>query len=112
VIANDLDFGGAHPFPAPQLGQTIGSALIEGSRTIVWPRGRTVEKQDVTFWATAWQGAGGQSASSYLALRYLLRQLEELAGNPDMQPVYIQWAGTGQSGQYNVATPHDRWYLI
>lgn len=112
MIVNDIDIGGGHPFPAPQLGQIIGNALIEGSRTIVWPRGRTVEKQDVTFWATAWQGAGGQAAGSYLALRYLLRQLEQLGGNPDLQPVFIQFAATAQSGQYNVTTPHDGWYVI
>lgn len=112
MIINDLDFGGAHPFPAPQLGQTVGSALIEGSRTAIWARGRTVEQQDVTFWATSWQGAGNQAAGSRLALRYLLRQLEELAGNPDMQPVFIQWAATAQSGQLNETTPHDGWYLI
>lgn len=112
MVIQDLDFGGGHPFPAPQLGQVIGNALIEGSRTIIWPRGRSVEKQDVTFWAQQWQSAGGQGASSYLALRYLLRQLEELAGNPDMQPVFIQWAATAQSGQYNVTTPHDSWYII
>jgi hypothetical protein len=112
VIINDIDVGGAHPFAAPQVGQVIGDALIEGSRTIVWPRGRTVEKQDVTFWATAWQGSGGQAAGSFLALRYLLRQMEQMAGNPDLQPVYIQWAGTAQAGQYNVTTPHDGWYVI
>ena len=111
-IINDLDLGGSHPYPAPQLGQTIGSALIDGSRTILWPRGRSAEQQDVTFGATAWQGIGGEAAGSYLALRYLLRQLEELAGNPDMQPVYIRWAATAQSGQYNVDTPHDGWYAI
>lgn len=59
MILNDIDLGGGHPFPAPHAGQTIGSALIEGSRTIVWPRGGTIEKQDVTFWARAWNGLGG-----------------------------------------------------
>lgn len=112
MIINDVDPGGIHPFPKPVVGQTLGSALIEGSRTIIWPRGAIVEKQTVTFYATAWQGIGGQPAGSFLALRYLLRQLEELAQNPDLQPCFIQWAATAQSGQYNVTTPHDGWYVI
>lgn len=112
MILNDLDPGGAHPFPAPQSGQVVGDVLIEGSRKIVWARGGEKEQHDITFWAQAWQGAGGQGASSYLALRYLLRQLEELAKNADMQPAHIQFAGTAQSGQYNVSTPHDGWYVI
>ena len=111
MIIGAIDVGGGHPFPMPTTGQTIGNALIEGSRTIVWPRGRIVEKQDVTFWVRAWNGLGGNS-DGYLAVRAMLAQLEELAGSPDLQPVYIQWAATAQSGQYNATTPHDGWYAV
>lgn len=112
MIFNDLDVGGSHGFPAPQIGQTIGTALIEGSRTIVWPRGQLAEKQDVRFWVSAWQAVGGQAAGSFQALRYLIRQLEELATNPNLQPVYIQWTATAATGGYNVADTHDGWYVI
>jgi len=101
-----------HPFLGPTTGQQIGNALVEGSRTIVWPRGGNIEKQDVSFWVTAWQGMGGSAAGSFQALRYLLRQIEQLAQNPDLQPVYIQWSSTAQPSQYNAADPHDGWYLI
>lgn len=112
MIVADIDPGGGHPFPRPRIGQVVGNALVVGSRTVVWPDGRIVEEQDVVFWARAWQAIGGQAAGGYLALRYLLRQLEQLAGNTEAQPVLIRWAATGEAGQYNVATPHDGWYVV
>jgi hypothetical protein len=114
TILSSIDIGGGHPYPAPQLGQMIGSAIVEGSRTIIWPRGRTVEKQDVRLWVTTFAGLGGQSAGSRDALRYLLRQLEELGGNPDLQQpgVFIQWLATAQAGMFNVTDPHDGWYVV
>src|SRR5436190_16461640 len=119
MILGDIDVGGSHPYPAPVVGQMIGTAMITGRRSVLWTLGaggqggtNAAESQDVTFGVTAWQGIGGQAAGTFLALRYLLRQLEQLASNPDYQPVYIQWAATQQSGQYNVSEPRDGWYLI
>jgi len=109
---NDIDLGSSHPWPIPDQQQTIGAALVEGSRTLVWPRGALALQQDVTFYVTAFQGIGGQAALSLGAARYLVRQLEELASNPDMQPAYIQWWATSQSGGYNAADYHDGWYVI
>lgn len=112
MIFSWLDIGPSHPYPAPQVGQSIGSLLLEGSRTVIWPRGQTVEKEEVTFWATAWQAIGGQAAGSFAALRYLLRQIEEFASNPDLQPAYVQLTSTAAAGSYNTADPHDGWYVL
>lgn len=112
MIINDLDLGGDHPSPSPTVGQRIGDAFIVGSRTIIYPLGAQVETQDLTFIVTAWQALGGSAAMSMGALRYRLRQLEQLASNPDLQPVYIQFAATAQSGELNIATAQDGWYVI
>lgn len=111
MIVDDIDLGPSHPWLGPQVGQQASSVIIEGSRTLVWARGRVVEREDVTFWAQAWQGVGGQPARSLGAIQYLVRQLEERAsGAPE--PVYIQWSASAASGAYNVADAHDGWYVI
>ena len=112
AIINDIDLGPSNPWPLWQQGQVMGSALIEGTRTIVWPRGATQIRMDVTFLVTAWQAIGGQAAMTFGAARYLIRQLEELAANPDLQPVYIQWTASGAAGAFNRADEHDGWYVI
>ena len=112
AIINDIDLGPSNPWPDWQQGQVMGSALIEGTRTIVWPRGATQVRMDVTFLVTAWQAIGGQAAMTFGAARYLIRQLEELAANPDLQPVYIQWTASGAAGAFNRADEHDGWYVI
>lgn len=117
MIIGAIDIGGAHPWPGGSSsllgGQVVGTAVIESSRTIVWPRGGVVEQQDVVFWVQAWQALGGSAAGSFQALLYLLRQLEELASNTDLQAVYVQWATTAQPNPpYNAPDPHDGWYVI
>jgi hypothetical protein len=42
----------------------------------------------------------------------LMKQCEQLIGNPDMNPVLIQWTSTAQPGQFSSPHPHDGWYLI
>lgn len=113
MIINSLDLGAIHPFPMPIVGQTVGLQIIEGYEQGVWPRGSVAAKQTVIFWIRAWQAVGGQAASSGAALRYLLKQVEELARNRDMQPCYIQWTSTADgSALYNAVELHDGWYVI
>jgi hypothetical protein len=112
IVAN-LDLGGSHAWPNPSGGQVMGSVIVEGSRTTVWPRGAIEERQEVLFGVTAWQGLGGSPANNMAALQYLLHQLRELSLNPNLQPVYVRWTSTSQpGGQLNVADLDDGWYVI
>jgi hypothetical protein len=114
VILNNLDLGGpSHPFATPVVGQEVGDLLIEGSEYAVWPRGSLQRRQSATFWAKAWQALGGQAANSSGATKYLLKQIEELASNRDLQPVYIQWNATADpTALLNATEAHDGWYII
>lgn len=112
MIINSLDLGGKHPYPTPIVGQTVGLQIIEGYEQSIWPRGSVPRKQTVRFWIRAWQAIGGQSADTAGALKYLLKQIEELAGSRDQQPVYIQWTATAQPSQINTTDSHDGWYVI
>lgn len=109
---NDLDFGPSHAWIKTRVGQVVGSSLIEGSRTIAWPRGRTLEEQPVDLYVTPWQALGGFAANTRGAMLFLLKQLEELAGNPDLQPIYIQWNTTAAPGAFSAAEYHDGWYVV
>jgi hypothetical protein len=113
VILNDIDIGGAHPWPMPATGVVRGDALIESSRTIVWPRGGVAIQHKIVFWVQAWQAVGGATAGSFQAMLNLLAQLEELSNSVELQPAYIQWATTAQPNPpYNAADAHDGWYVI
>lgn len=94
-------------------GQVIGNVLIEGLETAVYGRGSIVRKQMVSFRLRGWQAMGGAAAGSQQATKYLVKQAEELAGNHDIQPVFIQWNATADPGaSLNAIESHDGWYLI
>lgn len=114
MILNNLDLGApSHPWATPIVGQNVGTVLIEGVETTVWPRGSIERKQTVSFYVKAWQAIGGQSANTSGAMKYLLKQIEELASNRDSQPVYIQWTATADpAALYNTSELHDGWYTI
>ena len=114
MILNDIDAGGAsHPWPAPITGQQTGSVMVEGSSTYVYARGSILKQQHVSFLVKAWQAIGGQAANTSAAMKYLLKQLEELAGNRDLQPVFIQWTATADpTAALNATELHDGWYVI
>jgi hypothetical protein len=113
VIVNALDLGSSHPWSAPVVGQDTGTLLIEGLEYAIWPRGSTVRQQQVVFNLVAWQALGGASAQTRQATLYLLKQVEELASNRDLQPCYIQWNATAQpSAPLNSSELHDGWYVI
>jgi len=113
VIINQLDLGSSHPWAAPILGQEVGTAFVDGLEPAVWPRGSVQRRQAVGFWIKAWQGLGGQAAGSSGALKYLLKQLEELASSRDQQPAYIQWTTTADGAAlYSAADLRDGWYII
>lgn len=109
---NDLDFGPSHAWLRTRIGQVAGSAQIEGSHALVWPRGRTLEEQPVDLYVAPWQGLGGNPANTRASLMLLLRQLEELCGNSELQPVYIGWTTTAFGGAFSAADPHDGWYVV
>jgi len=118
VIINDLDLGpnGANLAGAPlqtntwgQPGQTIGSELVYGARTIIYPTGGQKRQRQETIYVEAPGLLGGAAPSSPGALRTLVRQLQELADNPDLNPAYVQWrAGNGVLA----ADPDDGWWVI
>ena len=113
TVLNQLDTGASHPWPNWSVGQVLGSVLVERAKTIYYPRGRKTFSQQASFWVQAWQALGGAAARSMQARLYLLAQLEELAGNPDLQPVYIRWTQTDDpSAPYATAELHDGWYNI
>jgi hypothetical protein len=109
---NDLDFGPSHSWLKTRIGQVTGGALVSGFRTLTWAGGATAEEQSVDIYVNAWQGLGGNAANTRGSLLYLLRQLEELAGNSDLQPIYIAWTTTAAPGAYSAADLHDGWYVV
>jgi len=110
---NDLDFGPSHSWLRTRVGQVLGQAQVEGLEAVPWARGRTLEEQPVDLYVAPWQGLGGNPAMTRASLLLLLRQLEELAGNADMQPLYIGWSSTAfPSAPLNVAEAHDGWYIV
>lgn len=114
MILSSLDLGGpSHPFATPIVGQALDSVTVEGYEPSVWSHGSVERNQSVSFAVKAWQGVGGQSAGSSGAMKYLLKQLEELASNRDQQPVYIQWTATADgTALLNASELHDGWYYI
>jgi hypothetical protein len=109
---NELDFGPSHAWLSTRVGQLVGVAQIEGSRAVTWARGRTLEEQPVNLYVNPWQGLGGNAAGTRASLLYLLRQLEELAGNSDLQPVYVGWTTTAAPGAFSAVDGHDGWYVV
>src|SRR6266496_2979273 len=82
---NDLDLGPSHPWPVPTMGQNLNTAM-GGADELVWSLGGSLGKQvGVGIGVNAWRALGGQSANSPAALELLLRQLEEVASNRDLQ---------------------------
>lgn len=108
----DLDFGPSHAWLKTRIGQVIGQTQIEGVKAVPWPRGRTIEEQPVDLYVNQWQALGGNAANTRASLLLLLRQLEELAGNPDMQPVYIRWSTTAFPSAFTADEAHDGWYVV
>ncbi len=110
---NDLDLGPSHPWPVPTMGQNLNTAM-GGADELVWSLGGSLGKQvGVGIGVNAWRALGGQSANSPAALELLLRQLEEVASNRDLQPVNIQWTSTGVGGgALNAPELHDGWYYL
>lgn len=95
------------------MGQTLGTAVLEGIETISWARGSIARKQTVDFWLQAWQGMGGAAANTLQAAQYLVKQLEEQVSNQFYNPAYIQWTNTAKVNAVLAAAElHDGWYLI
>jgi hypothetical protein len=114
LIINQIDPGAAsHPWAKPIVGQTLATVTIEGYETYSYNRGSIERKQTVQFWVKAWQSIGGAAANTQQAAKYLVKQLEELASNRDLQPCYIQWNATADpAALLNATELHDGWYVI
>lgn len=113
MIINQLDLGGSHPYATPVVGQDTRVIQVEGYEPTIYSHGSVDRRQSVTFWLQEWQSIGGAAAKSLAATQYLLKQVEELASNRDMQPAYIQWTATAQPGApLNASELHDGWYYI
>lgn len=113
MIINQLDLGGSsNPWLKPIAGQMRGEVMVEGAEDVAYPRGSVLREFDQDVWVHAWQALGGQVAGSFGAARYFLKQLEELASNPFMNPAFIQWSATADPTGYNSPDPHDGWYTI
>lgn len=92
-----------------QLGQTAGTTLVYGARTLVWATGSQEAVRTETVYVEAPNPIGGVASSSPAALRILVRQLQELADNSPANPVYIQW----RSGNGVLAVdPDDGWWIL
>lgn len=109
TIINNLDLG-AHPTWQASQSTRVGavwggdtqSEIVEGGQEIFWSRSGLVRARQETIWVTV-------SPSDPVAVLRLVRQLQELSGNPNMQPVFIQW----QSGAGNILSdPEDGWYTL
>ena len=97
----------------PVIQQDIAEVIIEGFGAVPFTHGFRAEKQTVSFQAKGWQALGGAAAFSLAATKYLLKQGEELAKNPDLQPVFIQWDATAMPNPaLNASDLHDGWYYI
>ncbi len=114
MIVNELDLGGRPAYVRPQGGQAVTSAQVYGGRPVTVTMGASLDKMDVDFWVEAWQALGGSPAGSLAALRLLIAQLEELAQNPDLQPVYVQPFLSSQTGAMypSRSDSRDGWHWI
>lgn len=114
MIIRNLDLGGRAPTIVPHGGISMDSAAIVGAGSAAWAVSGSLVKVDVQFWIEAWQARGGQSAGSIGAVRYLAAQVEELRVNPDMNPFYVRWFTTAQSGAMypSRSDVNDGWYMI
>lgn len=114
MVVAQIDLGSpSHPWAAPVVGQNLESVVVEGYEPSIWSHGSIERSQSVSFSIKAWQAIGGETANTSAAMKYLLKQLEELASNHDLQPLYIQWTTTADPGAlYNTADLHDGWYFI
>jgi hypothetical protein len=114
VIINQIDLGGWQPWLRPQVGQELGSELVYGGSPAAWAKGARVSViNQIDVWVRAWQTVGGNAALSLAAIRFLIKELEELAANPRLQPVYVQWtASADPAASFNGTDPHDGWYVI
>src|SRR5579863_4243475 len=114
MILSQLDLGSpSHPWALPIVGQNLASVVVEGYEQSIWSHGSVERYQTVGFSIKAWQAIGGQTANTQAAMKYVLKQVEELASNHDLQPLYIQWTATADpAATYNTSDLHDGWYFI
>lgn len=108
-IINNLDLG-AHPTWRASMATRKGAIwgadtqnlAVTGGQSIIYSKSGTIRKRTETIWISV-------VPADPVRVLYLVRQLQELSNNPNLQPVYIQWAsGAGTI----VADPEDGWYTL
>ncbi len=109
AIINTIDLGAHATWRSPLStrkgtiwGSDVQNVVIEGSQSIIWSRAGAIRKRTEMVWIVT----SPPSSTTALAT---LRQLQETANNPALQPVYIQWASGGGN---IVADPEDGWYVL
>lgn len=109
MIINNLDLGAHLTWSAPlqtrkgaTWGATTQDLVVEGGQSITFSKSGVIRKRTETVWVTV------NPPDSTKVLR-LVRQLQELANNPNLQPVYIQWASGGGN---IVVDQEDGWYTL
>jgi hypothetical protein len=108
AIINNLDLGAHTTWQAPfstrrgtVWGAEAQSLIVEGGQSVIFDRSGMVRKRTETIWVS--------SPAGETAAKRLVRQVQELAGNPGLQPVFIQWA----SGGGNILIDsEDGWYIL
>lgn len=90
-------------------GQQVQTATVHGGRDIPWHVGGKKRLRPATIYVEAPTALGGALPASAAALRYLVRQLQELSDSQDFQPVYFQWRS---GGGVLVADPDDGWWVL
>lgn len=109
TIINNLDLGAHTTWNTPMStrkgavwGATTQELLVEGGQSIIFSKSGIIRKRTETIWIST------NPPDSTKVLR-VVRQLQELANNPNLQPVYIQWASGGGTV---VIDPEDGWYTL
>lgn len=102
---NDVQLGANQPIRKPQFAQTLGDAFIEGVGPVVFSRGASFADMPIRVFVKSPIAIAGNAALSQAANEALVRWLEELGRNGDVQPVYVRWSDSR-------ALPQDGWWYL
>jgi hypothetical protein len=83
-------------------GSETQSLIVSNSQSIIFSKNGAIRKRAETIWVSV-------TPPDPVKVLSLIRQLQELANNPNLQPVYIQWASGGGT---LIIDPEDGWYTL
>lgn len=102
---NDVGLGANQPIRKPMYAMQLGDAFVEGSGPIVFARGAGFADMPVKVWVKSPVAIAGYAAGTQGANEALVRWLEELSRNPELQSVYVRWSDSR-------ALPQDGWWFF